>query len=361
MMGQPVFIAGPGRSGTTLMRTLLDAHPQLNVYPVEVTKFLCRLQQLKDFPLIKPLQAYQKIGPHLGTLNFGGVLRNALGTSDLDLRAINADVFNAQLQKISHDSVTVEEYFNEAFNALNQAYPMANQSGLQVMDITDPIMGGYLDNFNDARIIYCTRHPFTCFNSYKKNYYKNVDHLRQAVLPGYMLRKFFEDLHQSFDELNRFHNDPRVLVVKLEDLQSSPQAIMQRVSDFLQIDYVESMLEPTLLGQAFGGNMLSKEGESNKVVQIPFSDKLLTQQERYLIGQVIPCEKFYDLKFDQANAKKMSFNQFLESIGNWNITQKSFPVSLLYQLQGWMRYAQVHKGYVEFIEDKYKEYELETV
>lgn len=32
---RPVFIGGPGKSGTTLVRSLLDGHPQLAVYPVE--------------------------------------------------------------------------------------------------------------------------------------------------------------------------------------------------------------------------------------------------------------------------------------------------------------------------------------
>lgn len=32
---RPVFIGGPAKSGTTLIRSLLDGYPQLAVYPVE--------------------------------------------------------------------------------------------------------------------------------------------------------------------------------------------------------------------------------------------------------------------------------------------------------------------------------------
>ena len=33
MLSQPLFIVGPGRSGTTLLSTLLDAHPEIAIFP----------------------------------------------------------------------------------------------------------------------------------------------------------------------------------------------------------------------------------------------------------------------------------------------------------------------------------------
>ena len=49
-------------------------------------------------------------------------------------------------------------------------------------------------------------------------------------------------------------NDKRFLFIKYEDLVENPQKIMNQLSEFLQIEFSETLLKPSVFGQDWYGN-----------------------------------------------------------------------------------------------------------
>ena len=356
------FILGPGRSGTTLMRSLLDSHPQLVVYPLEVSSFfeVC-LSSCQYLPQGKLKQLNDLLRYHLGVDDFGGIISSGLGMPTIDLRKVNKDTFCKVLAEKDNEKIDINKYFERIFSALKESLSLNSQYAGGVMDVTSENIGAYLQYFSDVKLIFMIRHPISCYSSYKKLYYQNVDFIAQAHFPAYMPARFFDTIKNSFSYLSDFKDDPRIHVVKLEDLQNDPRNVMKKVAQFLDISFDPILLIPTILGNPYAGNtLLSPQSVRNPVSIRPmeFSDQYVTHQEKYLIEQVIPSQRYYSMTYTKVSRQPMGFNKFLKNYNRWWSTSARFPRNIIKILYGLVRYSIAYKSYCNFIENYYRKYHL---
>lgn len=247
---RPIFILGAHKSGSSLVRSLLDEHPVLFVVPAEAHFFQMahfwvdyRLRRARppvlSFSVAK--KAYTELIGHYNTVFDFMSDSNLVGRFDLEvfrqelsvdeeqtlsdlyvhyMRAIHASLFHRELPtnvRIVEKSVENTEFAVE----------------LQYM-------------FPDARFVHILRNP-----------YSNLVSLRRHVgRAGYPF--LAPSLSSLYNTLYNLYRNRRLiedyLVIRYEDLLTDPELTMRSVASFLEIDFVASLLEPTSMGRPWEGN-----------------------------------------------------------------------------------------------------------
>lgn len=354
-----IFILGPGKSGTTLIKILLDKHPELSVYPCEASRFLENYLANTNYTAHAKVEHLNFVMKDVLDINrLGNVTLPGLGLASFDLSGVDRNIFLKLINEGKEENTNISEYFDRIFKAFNNAISKDRIFKGYVLDATSEKIEGYLHYFPDAKIIFMIRNPFSCYNSFKKTYYRNIDSIQGISFPRYMPEHFFDIIYNSFLNLSKFKNDKRVLVVRLEDLQSNVKETMFKVADFLEISFNESLLKPTLLGKPYKGNTLEKTPENGKVYRLPFSDSFLTKQEKYLIAKTIPCGDYYRLECKKCDSKPIQFSEFMKTHGKWWQTESRFPKNIKKFLYGIFMYRLAYHSYLWYARTYFKRFNL---
>ncbi|HEX5691636.1 MAG TPA: sulfotransferase [Roseiflexaceae bacterium] len=232
----PIFIGGYPRSGTTLLTSLLDSHPDLIVYPRETQFFKQVLPLFRrdpalalDFVIWDTAQS-SWYATHLydegkGVGQFQALLRvvfTQLGSSPKALlQAIM--LAHAQVTGQSHKRAWVEKTpHNELF--------------------ASSIFGW----FPNAKLIYIVRDPRATFASVRG--FQKIMHQPQTSALRFCA-EWRASLQASRRNTLRFPS----LTVKYEDLVEAPEATIERICTFLGIAFQDSLLQPTFDGADFTG------------------------------------------------------------------------------------------------------------
>ncbi len=188
--GMELLVLGAGRGGTSLLATLLDAHPQLEVHMEEfVPEFLVQPDPAKYPDAQSRLQAFVKACEQLASkskLRFGN--------------------------KITTEQLGFVDRFGK-----------------------DTEASGQLNNilFQGRKILFITRDGRTCISSKmertKADYPTALAYWKHSVSMLQDLKKASMNLH----------------VLKFEDLLENPRKELKAVCDFLELSYSESMLSGT--------------------------------------------------------------------------------------------------------------------
>jgi sulfotransferase family protein len=250
---RPVFICGAHRSGTTLVRDMLDNHPALSVVPAEGTFFTNLESHLLRQPQTRRLQF----------LGCEWLCRLAnpihqepywlLGSSAVDwspyvefARALMAWWPLAE-QRMSHIAsswplVAVALAYAHCTNGLR-----AN-SVLQRWVEKTPTNERFLDRlrseFPAAKLIHVVRHPFAVYASHKYEQQQLGRMFRNA-------RRVLRDLGLSYRvalEQSCNHRSDHYLVIRYEDLLESTHTMVERLAAFLNIEPLPVLMQPTAAG-----------------------------------------------------------------------------------------------------------------
>jgi hypothetical protein len=186
LVRQPTFVLSTVRSGSTLLRVLLDSHSQIHS-PHEL--------HLRDLA-VESKSKY----------------------SDRSLKAVGLDVTGAQYllwDRLLHRELT--------------------RSGKRLLVNKTPsdvfIADRLLECWPDARFIFLLRHPAAIAAS------------RQAVRPQDTPERNAEMVLRYGDALERARTTYPGLTVRYEDLASDPRAATQRLCEFLGVEWEPAMLE----------------------------------------------------------------------------------------------------------------------
>ena len=248
LVQHPVFICGVHRSGTTLVRDLLDAHPALAVLPSEgsfrtnlaaplnrmtqekgesflATEWLRRLANPINQPPYWLLG--RSTGAASGYLTFARAFRSWYGI----------------MAKSSKPGTTIWPHL-----AVVLAYATcykASGAGLAARFWVDktPTNERYLQQLwremPQARIIHVVRAPVDVFLS------------RKRMEPALNLKTCLQDLQRSYRlavQQARLHPD-RYLVLHYEELCTNPPAAIASLAAFLDIELLPCLFRPTVAGK----------------------------------------------------------------------------------------------------------------
>ena len=248
-MKNSVFILGAHKSGSSLLRSLLDGHPDLFAIPFEMHFFQfanywvdyrlrrvkpknTTLNEIKD-AYIRNVTIYNSFSDPLGDANM-------LGRIDLQmfLETIDRDV--------------------ETFSELIDLYIDATYSSLTNLKIQpwQRIVEKSVENaefaldinlmFTGSKFIHILRNPYSNIVSIRH-------HISKKGFPSLM--PIVSSLNNSFYYL--YKNKRLIdeyLVIRYEDLLINTKDTMRLVAEFLQIDYLDSLLKPTSLDNVWKGN-----------------------------------------------------------------------------------------------------------
>jgi protein-tyrosine sulfotransferase len=272
----PIFILGCHKSGTSLVRSLLDGHPEIDfVYPNELHYFRVagyearyplgiRCRPPNDFaelarnalaliqPAVKGRNAFARFGPH-STLD---TFRSDVFLSTMLRKPLPTDTRSQLLRYLEAAAVAL------GYNLEQRRQPI-RVAEKSVSNIE--FAAALTQLFPDCHFIHVLRNP-----------YANVVAIRRAKhSPDSIraLRPFIRAMRLSFDHaIKNVQAIPNFHVLRYEDLLQDPEPMARDICSRLGIGYVSSMLVPTVLGRPWGGNSSSRTDFGSTISQQPLHE-----------------------------------------------------------------------------------------
>lgn len=246
----PVILTGHRKSGTSVFHRLFDNIDSINLYPVDISilyaYFPCFTSNKKSEEELRArvLQVFQK---SLSLVN----VENNIKKLDLDKLS---DFF---LDKISSvDMRDKSQMILAVYDAWN-SYQQIHNSALPFVfkETSQAIFFKYFkERFPNLKMISLIRDPRDNYAALRvgvEKYYSKFGEESIDVLASLINRVRMDLL--AADSNQRLYPDS-FLAIRFEDLMAQPEKIMRKVSEFLEIEYSDSMLAPTFMGQPYRGN-----------------------------------------------------------------------------------------------------------
>lgn len=252
---QPIFILGPHKSGTSLLRNLFDDHSELFVCPVE-THFFQLMGKWVDYDLRKrfpeKLSRSEVIDVLTKKVQHFNVRENALGDSDLR-EAFDEEAFVSVMEEI-HDGTDERELIECYFRAIHYSLFKEEMTKTRVVHKTVGLAEHAIELkklFPEAHFIHVVRNPYANLVAFRKfrtanGPYPLIDRLMRS------LSNNFYFLYKNQQVLSNYH------VLRYEDLVDDPRGHLKDLCERIGISFEEKMLTPTSLGKTWGGNSTSQ-------------------------------------------------------------------------------------------------------
>jgi len=270
------FVIGPGKSGTTLMISLLDNHPELSVIPLEIKFYDHYYNSLYRAPSYDLMNNYFLSSSKLRFLNpKHGCKVDYMNTGHIDFSGVDFEILKnimndkAKQYKPSGSKYSIlPRYLTDLHHAYAQSLGHQSKKGFAVKEGYHGLP--YLDlikrDFKDAKFIMTARDPRDMYCSYKsieKLISKGADYAsfqRDISLFRYLLH--FRNPKKNIYARTRYLHEiegKNLLVVRYEDLVSDAESEMKKVASFLGIEFCDTLLTPTTAGNVWGGNASNKQ------------------------------------------------------------------------------------------------------
>jgi hypothetical protein len=246
------FVCGHRKSGTTLFRDLLDGHPQLAVYPIDLALLYAYFPEyIRSHPDPADRRARLKrvLFDDLNTR-----LRDAGAIDKLDTGALEARFFDGLKDDDLGRPGALIACLMAAFRAVRGTdsvrWNVIKETSIEIY------AAEILEWFPDARLIQIVRDPrdnFAALAAGVEKHYERLGEDRNHTLASLLHRATLGlrmgRHHQRMLGPNRYH------LLRFEDLVRDPDGELHRVAEFLEIDYDPVMMSPTLLGVSTRGNI----------------------------------------------------------------------------------------------------------
>ena len=231
------FIIGRPRSGTTLLRTMFDAHPNVCI-PLENSNLI--YLQKKYYPNTK--WSRHKIDAFINDF-FTDYIKSQWRINKQDLET--------DLSVFENTETCFENIIKVSYSHYLSAF---NKEGIKLIGDKSPINSLYMlklykKAFNNAKFIFLTRDPRDNIISIirKRKYYGT-----KAILANY-----WEKSVKQYLSLKKIAPD-KIIHIKYEKLLLQTEDELKRLCEFLSIPYSKSMLEFHTKTQAYSTNYIQK-------------------------------------------------------------------------------------------------------
>jgi len=242
---KPVFIVGMPRTGSKIYKNIINAHTPINISP-EIF-FLTPKWIRSDFlRTAKRLVGDMTRDENIAKLSdlifqghfFGTYYRSIAGNKDRLtelLRQSNRSPKGLLEALLRFDA---EQHMKESIGAKFPVHITRAQT--------------LVDWYPDARFIHINRHPLAIYSSQKRKHLKNsVGALRRLVTVLSVLAATVTSYRASYKFHLRNRQRPNYIFFQYEDLVSNPDVQVRRLCDFLEVQFVPEMLNPTSKGSSY--------------------------------------------------------------------------------------------------------------
>jgi hypothetical protein len=247
----PVFIAGHPKSGTSLLRSVLDSHPELITYPEETVFFRRYLPNATGKDLAEKLALSDQYLTHIFEWNQENPPAHQLGFPDRDYSSFSAVEIRKAVrlyiaERFSHEGDMLSAVML-AFGTVSGQLNTLSHHWVEKTPYNEHYAGQIFDWWPEARMVHTVRDPRDNFTSYHR---KHADWSPEAFALNWV--------HSTLAGLknrDRFGN-PRYLLLRFEDLTSTPEAKLAQLCQFLGINDDPSLRRPVRGGKPWGGNSM---------------------------------------------------------------------------------------------------------
>lgn len=303
-MSAPLIVTGAPRSGTTLLYTLFDGHPDINWLVSEGYLFerICTLGD--DANLI--VSAW--------TDDIDDLVD---GLKSAELMPYLDDGYRQDAGTMSKLHVPIqwdEERFRAALSTarkpetIPQLWQVLVEAYLQALGLTpcryacmkSPDFGASIsasECMNDARVVVILRDPIYMLNSLKRS--RDMRGEKRLTWP--MLATTIASFKRLADRINAADPD-RVMWLRYEDLVREPRVIMEGVARFLGVPFTPSLTEPTILGAPWPGH--SSFAPTEGIERTPAEREVEALTEREIELARVELAQFYGQFYAPSGLKK---------------------------------------------------------
>ncbi len=247
----PVFLLGVHKSGTSLLRSLLDGHPDLFVIPFESHFF----QWMGNDILYPYRQQHQNASIETTTQRMVNWMEQvntvADDYSDSNMVGkIDVGSFKTTLGTVDpkQEKAAFEGYVQAIHQALHQQ-PCSKRVVEKSVEHAE-FAANIKQLYPNAKFIHIVRNPYSNLVSLRK--FKTPGHFPSIIEVLNTLKIGYHFLYQNQRYLPHDYH-----VVKYEDLVQDPEGSIQQIASFLNIVPHENLLHPTSMGEAWEGNSMS--------------------------------------------------------------------------------------------------------
>lgn len=259
-MENPVFILGCHKSGTSLLRSLLDGVPEFFAVPAELhffefAGFWVDYAIRRSIPIdVNFDDVLLRIERELNPPKEGAQNRDLGGNSLFGDRSWNIDELISYLDRNGRVAYNdndlkgfIEAYLNASYYSLKGVPPPSSIRYVE-KSVENAEFATLLKKiFPKAKFIHIVRNPYATLVSIRKFATRNKRYPYLGNILDAMENSYYHAI------LN-----PKViddyLVIRYEDLLLDPKTTMLRISEFLGIKFHESMLIPSSFGKGWKGN-----------------------------------------------------------------------------------------------------------
>lgn len=252
----PVFLLGSHKSGSSLLRSLLDGHPELAVLPKEThlfqfTNHWVDYRRRRNVP--RRLEGNELLERMLAQIRDD--TRPGNPYADAPDFSYRMEVLEPRLRALDPTDAPAlfMGYMRAAYEASAGA-PPAEGAVLVEKSVEHAEFAYVLARyFPGARFVHIVRNPYATMVAVRRMLQKKAGHFPY-------LWPMACSLHNSYHHLftNRLAV-PNYLCIRFEDLVGDIAATMQKVASFLGIAYLDLLSRPTSLGAPWQGNSTSNE------------------------------------------------------------------------------------------------------
>ncbi|MEW6735522.1 MAG: amino acid adenylation domain-containing protein, partial [Acidobacteriota bacterium] len=222
---QAIFILSAPRSGSTLFRVMLGGHPLLFAPPeLEILSFNTLKERKHAFT---------------GRDNFWleGAIRAVM-----ELKNCNAEMASEIIEDCERRDLTTQEFYQLLQEWLGERR-LVDKTPAYALDLTT--LKRAEEDFDNALYIHLQRHPGGMIRSFEQ---ARLDQILSRYKHPFSTREFAELVwiisQENIREFLSTIPASRQHYVKFEDLVSKPEATLQAVCQFLDIDFHPDLLEP---------------------------------------------------------------------------------------------------------------------
>jgi protein-tyrosine sulfotransferase len=214
-----VFVLGNGRSGTTLLQALLDAHPHI-VAPSE-TKFIEIL-----YPRFSSIKNWQE----KDIMEF---------VSGLKKDPQFVDYWNINWEQLVKDLMLVKEDADYSLICKTVYYEMkGNRDDIRLISDKNPLYVLFIDKlsrlFPGAKFIHIVRDPRAVINSSIQTFY----------MKNFIFNSYGWLINNSIIEKSKKENPSRYFTIYYEKLVENPELTLTQLCGFLNLPFSSEMLTP---------------------------------------------------------------------------------------------------------------------
>ncbi len=247
----PVFIAGHPKSGTSLLRSVLDSHPELITYPEETIFFRRYLPKISNSDLQEKLELSDQYLTHIFEWNQQNPPAHQAGFPDRDysnypVAEIRQAVRELVAERYNHDGDILSAVIL-AFGKVSGQLTSHSQHWVEKTPYNELFADQIFKWWPGAKIVHTVRDPRDNFTSYHR---KHSDWSPEAFAMNWALST------QAGIRNLEHYGPEHYLLLRFEDLTSKPEEKLSELCQFLGINDDPSLRQPVRGGKPWGGNSM---------------------------------------------------------------------------------------------------------